>query len=195
MIVLASASPRRRELLANMGIRDFAVRPSAHEEPFDPALEPGEAVERIALAKGRDIAASVSPGDVVVAADTLVFLDGRPLGKPRDEPDAAGMLRALSGREHTVITGLAVLRDGAAYTAHEATSVRFLPLSEAQIGWYVSTGEPLDKAGAYGIQGLGSMLVEGIRGDYFNVVGLPAARLAKLLGLAGYNVFSKGERG
>ena len=194
MIILASGSPRRRELLENMGIRDFTVRPSAHEEPFDEALPEGRAVEKIALMKGRDAARSAGAGDIVIAADTLVFLDGRPLGKPADEQEAAGMLRALSGREHRVITAAAILRDGREYVTHVTTAVRFRPLSEDEIDWYVGTGEPLDKAGAYGIQGLGGMLIEGIRGDYFNVVGLPVAALAGLLGRAGYNVFSKGER-
>ncbi len=173
-----------------MGIRDFLVRPSAHEEPYDDALEPGAAVEKIALAKCRDAAASADSGDIVVAADTLVFLDGEPMGKPADARDAARMLRALSGREHTVITGLAVIANGVERTVHESTLVRFFPLTQAQIDWYVRSGEPMDKAGAYGIQGLGSLLVEGISGDYFNVVGLPAARLARLLCKAGFNVFS-----
>lgn len=190
MIILASASPRRRELLENMGVRDFLIRPSDHEEPYDGALAPGAAVEKIALSKGRDAAAKAESGDIVIAADTLVFLDGKPLGKPGDAEDAASMLRALSGREHTVITGLAVIAKGVARTAHESTRVRFFPLTESQIDWYVRSGEPMDKAGAYGIQGLGSLLIEGIEGDYFNVVGLPAARLARLLDEAGYNVFS-----
>ncbi len=193
MIILASASPRRRELLEKMGVRDFAVRPSAHEEPFDASLTPYAAVERIALMKGRDVAAGAAPGDIVVAADTLVFLDGAPLGKPADRGEAARMLRALSGREHTVITGLAVLSRAGERVSHESTAVRFLPLTTAQIDWYVNTGEPMDKAGAYGIQGLGAMLIEGIRGDYFNVVGLPVCLLARELALAGYNVFSEGD--
>lgn len=190
MIILASGSPRRRELLENMGIHGFAVRPSAHEEPFDGALPEGEAVEKIALMKGRDAARSAGDGDIVIAADTLVFLDGRPLGKPAGEQEAAAMLRALSGQEHRVITAVAVLRDGREYVTHVTTGVRFRPLSQEEIDWYVGTGEPLDKAGAYGIQGLGGMLIEGIHGDYFNVVGLPVAALAGLLRKAGYNVFS-----
>lgn len=190
MIILASASPRRRELLENMGLRDFLVRPSKHEEPYDASLEPGAAVEKIALMKGRDAAASAGPGDIVVAADTLVFLGGAPLGKPAGGDEAARMLRSLSGREHTVITGLAVISSSGERVCHESTRVRFRALSDVEINWYVKTGEPMDKAGAYGIQGLGSMLIEGIDGDYFNVVGLPVARLARELCAAGYNVFS-----
>lgn len=193
MIILASASPRRREILRNMGIEDFDIRPTDHEEPFDSSLPPSRAVEKIALAKCRDAARSAGPGDIFIAADTLVFLDGAPLGKPRDASQARRMLRALSGREHQVMTGLAVIAGKLEQVDCVTTAVRFLPLTEAQIDWYVSTGEPLDKAGAYGIQGLGGMLIEGIRGDYYNVVGLPAARLASMLARAGYDVFSKGE--
>ncbi len=122
-----------------------------------------------------------------------MFLDGHALGKPRDEGEAVKMLTALSGREHRVITGLAVISRGAVYTDAVTTAVRFLPLTPEQIDWYVSTGEPMDKAGAYGIQGLGGMLIEGITGDYFNVVGLPVSRLARLLEAAGYKVFSRGR--
>lgn len=189
MLILASASPRRRELLNTMGIRKFAVRPSSHEESLDPSLEPGKAVEKIALGKARDIASSASRGDVVLAADTLVFLDGEPLGKPRDETDAARMLAALSGREHTVVTGLAVIAGGHVQTRSVSTAVRFAPLTKEQIDWYISTGEPMDKAGAYGIQGKGGMLIEGIDGDYYNVVGLPVHALAGMLQRAGISVF------
>lgn len=189
MLILASASPRRRELFNTMGIRDFAVRPSDHEEPYDPTLGPGPAVERIALGKCRDIAGGASPEDIVVAADTLVFLDGAPLGKPRDTQDARRMLLSLSGREHTVITGLAVMTGGRCETGHVETAVRFSALSDREIDRYIATGEPMDKAGAYGIQGMGGMLIEGIRGDYFNVVGLPIRTLSGMLERAGYSVF------
>ncbi len=187
-IVLASASPRRQELLKNMGIRDFEVLPSLHEPPLDLNLQPGPAVEEIALGKARDAAAR-RPGSLVIAADTLVFLDGSPLGKPASESEAAGMLRRLSGRRHEVITGLAVISAGRESTEHALTYVKFRELSEAEIDWYVSTGEPMDKAGAYGIQGLGGLLIEGLEGDYFNVVGLPVAKLALMLKGAGLDVF------
>lgn len=188
MLILASASPRRRELFEKMGFRDFLVRPSRREEPLDPSLPPEEAVEKIALGKGRDVAAAY-PEDIVVAADTLVFLEGVPLGKPSDGADAARMLAALSGKEHKVITGLAVLSPRGVETAGVVTDVRFAPLTRRQIDWYVATGEPLDKAGAYGVQGRGGLLVESIRGDYYNVVGLPVRTLAGMLERAGYSVF------
>ncbi len=191
MIILASASPRRRELLLKMGIDEFEIRPSSHEEPYDKSLGPEKAVERIALMKGRDIASGAEAGDIVIAADTLVFLDGEPLGKPRDDKDAVRMLSALSGREHRVITGLAVLSQGAERVCHAVTRVRFLPLTKEEIDWYVRSGEPMDKAGAYGIQGLGGLLVDSIDGDYYNVVGLPVSRLAAMLREAGFNVFSR----
>ncbi len=192
MLILASASPRRRELIGAMGIRDFLVRPSDHEGAFDPALPPEKAVEKIALGKARDVAATASAEDIVVAADTLVFLDGKPLGKPKDETDAKRMLTALSGREHTVITGLAVIAHGREETQSAATAVTFAALTAEEIGAYVRTGEPMDKAGAYGIQGMGGMLVEGIRGDWSNVVGLPVRTLALMLARAGYSVW-KGQ--
>lgn len=191
MLILASASPRRRELIRSMGIRDFLVRPSDHEGAFDPTLPPEKAVEKIALGKARDIAA-VLPEDTVVAADTLVFLEGKPLGKPRDVSDAKRMLAALSGREHTVITGLAVIAHGREETQSAATAVTFASLTAEEIEAYVKTGEPMDKAGAYGIQGMGGMLVEGIRGDWSNVVGLPVRTLAQMLARAGYSVW-KGQ--
>ena len=189
MIILASASPRRRELLNTMGIRDFAVRPSSREEPYDASLGPGGAVERIALGKALDAAAGADAGDIVIGADTLVFLDGRPLGKPRDKEDARAMLSALSGREHTVITGLAVIAGDYRETGHTATAVRFRALTAREIEWYIRSGEPMDKAGAYGIQGLGGLLVEGVNGDYPNVVGLPTGQLSRMLERAGYSVF------
>ena len=193
MIILASASPRRRELLSAMGIGKFDIRPSCHESPLRTDMDEAGAVELIALGKARDISSKADKGDTVIAADTLVFLDGKALGKPKSEAEAKNMLSALSGREHRVITGLAVIADGREYTDAVTTLVRFLPLTEEQIDWYVSTGEPMDKAGAYGIQGLGGMLIEGITGDYFNVVGLPVARLARLLEAAGHRVFSRGQ--
>lgn len=192
MIILASASPRRRELLSGMGIEEFDIRPSSHEAPLRRDLPRTEAVALIASGKAEDIASGSGPDDIVIAADTLVFLDGEPLGKPRDALDAARMLRALSGREHQVITGLAVIAGGVTYTDAVSTLVRFLPLTDEQIDWYISTGEPMDKAGAYGIQGKGGMLIQSISGDYYNVVGLPVSRLAGLLEAAGHKVFSRG---
>ena len=131
--------------------------------------------------KAEEISAGAGPEDLIIAADTVVSIDGRVLGKPRDPEDAAAMLAALSGREHTVYTGVTVRRGGETVTEHEATAVRFRPLTEGEIADYVATGEPMDKAGAYGIQDYGALLVEGISGDYFNVVGLPVCRLGRIL--------------
>lgn len=179
-IILASKSPRRSQLLRELGIGDFQIIPSLSEEEPDLSLEPGEAVKHISMAKAREVYSRISdPEALVIAADTLVYLDGRPLGKPADEAEAKGMLRALSGREHLVVTGIALITGGRAIGDSEATFVRFRPMTEAEIAWYVSTGEPMDKAGAYGAQGKGAVFIEGIRGDFFNVMGLPLCRLAK----------------
>ena len=192
-LILASASPRRREILTGMGAVGFEIRPSSHEAPLRRDLPVTEAVAEIALGKGMDIAKSGGPDDIVIAADTLVFLDDEPLGKPRDATDAKRMLRALSGREHRVITGMAVLRGQLILRHAEVTRVRFRTLTEAEIDWYVATGEPLDKAGAYGVQDLGRLLVEGIFGDYYNVVGLPVCPLARMLREAGLDLMARTE--
>ena len=180
-IILASQSPRRRELLGRMGIENFLVRPAQGEELFDPTLTPAQLVESLSRQKAEEISAGAGPEDLIIAADTVVSIDGRVLGKPRDPEDAAAMLAALSGREHTVYTGVTVRRGGETVTEHEATAVRFRPLTEGEIADYVATGEPMDKAGAYGIQDYGALLVEGISGDYFNVVGLPVCWLGRIL--------------
>lgn len=180
MLILASASPRRQELLGTLGL-PFVVRPQNCPEHSD-AQDPAQYVVEIALQKAKAAAAGAQPGDIVLGADTIVCLEGAILGKPRDGQDAARMLQALSGKTHGVYTGLALLRDGQALTHCQHTRVTFYPLTPAQIDWYVSTGEPLDKAGAYGIQGLGGLLVQEISGDYYNVIGLPIAPLARLLG-------------
>ena len=180
-VILASQSPRRRELLERMGLSDFLIRPAQGEENFDPSLTPTQLVEALSRQKAEEISAGAGPEDIVIAADTVVSVDGRVLGKPGDEAEAAEMLVALSGREHTVYTGVTVRRGGETVTEHEATAVRFRSLTGEEIAAYVATGEPMDKAGAYGIQGYGCLLVEGISGDYFNVVGLPVCRLGKIL--------------
>ena len=128
---------------------------------------------------------------MVVAADTVVAIDGKVLGKPHDKVHAAEMLSALSGREHTVYTGVAVKRGETLLVEHEATQVRFRPLTEREIDLYIQTGEPMDKAGSYGIQGYGALLVEGIRGDYFNVVGLPICRLGRMLAQVGEDALAQ----
>ena len=189
-IILASQSPRRRELLGQMGISDFIIRPAQGEEKAAPGLSPAQLVEALSLQKGVEVAASAAPGDLVISADTVVAVDGRVLGKPHSREEAAAMLASLSGRTHTVYTGVTVCRDGDVLTEHEATAVRFRSLTSGEIAAYVATGEPMDKAGAYGIQGYGALLVEGIEGDYCNVVGLPVCRLGRMLARFGVDVLA-----
>lgn len=180
-IILASQSPRRRQLLEQMGFTDFLIRPAQGEELADPNLDPGGLVEALSRQKALEISASADPEDLIIAADTVVAVDGQVLGKPHSIQQAHEMLSALSGREHTVYTGVTVCRGGQFLTQHEATAVRFRPLTAQEIDAYIATGEPMDKAGSYGIQGRGALLVEGISGDYFNVVGLPVCRLGRML--------------
>ncbi|MCD8382967.1 MAG: Maf family protein [Clostridiales bacterium] len=180
-IILASQSPRRRALLEQMGISDFTVLPARGQEDMSAELTPEHLVETLALNKGREVAARTAAGNLVIAADTVVALHGEVLGKPQDEADAYRMLQLLSGETHAVHTGVAVLRDGQSLCEHETTLVRFRSLSDREIRAYIATGEPMDKAGAYGIQGRGAVLVEGIQGDYCNVVGLPVCRLSRML--------------
>lgn len=178
-VILASASPRRRELLS-LVVPEFEVIPTDLDEPDD-LPEPLEAsVQDLALAKAR-VAAATRPEALVIGADTIVVLDGQVMGKPRAEDDARRMLSALSGRSHNVMTGVAVVWGDISTSACETTEVRFGPMSPEHIDRYIASGEPFDKAGAYGIQGGASLFVEGINGCYFNVVGLPVYRLNKLL--------------
>lgn len=181
-LVLASASPRRRELLAAMGL-SFTVAVSAVDEDAITAPDPRTLALRLALAKANAVAASQPPGALVVGADTVVARGGVLYAKPRDAADARRMLRELAGGPHDVITAVAIARAGREETVLDAarTRVFFKPLDEARIEAYVATGEPLDKAGAYGIQGHGGDLVDHIEGDFFTVVGLPCAMLARLL--------------
>ena len=180
-IILASQSPRRRELLERMGITNFKIIPAKGDEVIQTrTLTTEQVVEELSRRKCAEVAAS-RPDDLVIAADTLVAVNNRVLGKPVSEEDAARMLAALSGRLHMVYTGVTVSRGSKTVTAHEMTSVRFRTLTQADIIRYIATGEPMDKAGAYGIQGYGAMLVESISGDYYNVMGLPVCRLAKML--------------
>jgi septum formation protein len=189
MYILASNSPRRRELL-NMLALDFQVVPSEIEESI-PAGEPPElATTDIAMEKALDAAKRVPQGSIVIGADTLVYLDGSPLGKPRDDREAARMLRLLSGRTHRVYTGVAVIDGDRRLAEYERTDVTFREIDDDEIESYIKTGEPLDKAGAYGIQGWGSLFVERIRGDYYNVVGLPVFRLGMMLRYLGHDVLT-----
>ena len=180
-IILASQSPRRRELLERMGIRKFDVIASDADETMEEGLTPARQVERLSRVKAEAVAARVGPEDLVIAADTVVALEGTILGKPADEDDAFRMLSALSGMRHQVHTGVTVAQNGRFLTRHEATSVDFRTLAPEDVEHYIATGECLDKAGAYGIQGYGCLLVEGIVGDYYNVMGLPVALLAEML--------------
>ena len=178
-IVLASASPRRRELLGRFGI-PFRVIPARGEEKAPAGLSPGELVRVLAEHKATEVAAG-EPESVIVAADTVVEIDGEILGKPGTPERAAEMLRRLSGRTHRVWTGVCVRQGERVLSAAEETAVRFHPLTEEEIAAYVATGEPLDKAGAYGYQDRACLFVERIEGDYFNVVGLPMERLGRML--------------
>lgn len=178
-LILASQSPRRRELIGNI-LSDFSVIVSHVQERLPEGIRPEEVPVYLAQIKAQAVAAE-HPDDVVIGADTVVILDAEVLGKPRDKDDAVRMLRALSGKTHTVITGCAILQGGNATTFSELTRVEFYPLSDREILEYIATGEPFDKAGAYGIQGKGSVLVKRIEGDFFNVMGLPVARLKREL--------------
>lgn len=180
-LILASQSPRRRELLARMGLTQFEIRPAAGEETAPAHLAPGQLVEELSRQKAREVAQTAAKDDIIIAADTVVAADGQVLGKPLSRENAAQMLRFLSGRTHTVYTGVTVRQGEKELTQHEATHVVFRPLTDAEIAAYVDTGEPMDKAGAYGIQGRGCVLVEGIQGDYYNVMGLPVCRLGLML--------------
>ena len=163
-IVLASASPRRRELLGVMGLGEFEIMTAPGEEQEFEDLPPKQRVEAIALDKARRSAGVLDDDALVISADTLVFMDGAGLGKPRDAEHAVGMLTSLSGREHQVATGVAMIYRGRELVDAEVTKVRFAALSDEEIKAYVATGEPMDKAGSYGIQGRGSVLIEGIGG-------------------------------
>lgn len=178
-IILASASPRRRELLEQIGV-SFQVCPSKGNEQTT-KTDPGEMVEELSREKCQEVFSGTDQDVIVIGADTVVALDGKILGKPKSQADAVHMLSLLRGRTHQVFTGVTVMsrENGTAesITFHETTQVSFYPMSDREIESYVTGGEPMDKAGAYGIQGEGAVFVREIRGDYSNVVGLPLARL------------------
>lgn len=179
-IILASKSPRRAELMQQIGL-PFTLCPADADESVTPELSPAEAVAEISKRKALAVRKMRDAGDVIVACDTVVALDHRIFGKPHTAEEAEAMLHLLSGRTHSVFSGLTVCCGTAVTSAVECTDVTFRTLSDAEITAYVKSGEPMDKAGAYGIQGLGAVLVERIAGDYFNVVGLPLCRLAQML--------------
>ena len=177
-LILASQSPRRRELMELFHI-PFVIRAADIDETMDAAADPFQEVARVSRAKA--MAVPRQPEDVVIAADTIVVVQGQVLGKPQDEKDAFRMLRLLSGREHQVMTGLTVLRGEQMVCHTEVTNIYFRPLSDNEILSYIRTGEPMDKAGSYGIQGGAALFAQSIEGDYFNVVGLPVCRLGLIL--------------
>lgn len=182
-LVLASQSPRRRELLARAGF-SFVVRPVEVDESRRPGEDAAAHVQRLAREKAR--AARAEPEETVLGADTVVVVDGEILGKPADVVEAAAMLRKLSGRSHEVFTGVCLRRDAVELTEFEVTRVCFVALSEEEVQEYVASGEPMDKAGAYAVQGLASKFVERIEGCYFNVVGLPVARVYRMMKQLGW---------
>lgn len=191
-LILASGSPRRRELLERLGV-EIVVRPADLEEIVPPGLPPEGVVAALSAQKARWVAARC-PEELVIAADTVVSVDGDILGKPRDAADARAMLRRLSGRSHSVYTGLTLCRGGEEDTQCECTQVTFRPLTDGEIDAYIQTGEPMDKAGAYGIQALGALFVTGIQGDYYNVMGLPLCRLGRMLERFDVKLLDSGEK-
>lgn len=177
-LILASQSPRRKELLGLFRI-PFVIRSADIDESMDPSKPASEEVARVSRAKA--LATPREPGDVVIAADTIVVCAGQVLGKPRDEADAYRMLRLLSGRDHQVMTGITVLRDQQELVHTEITDIHFRELSNREIHAYIATKEPMDKAGSYGIQGGAALFAEKMAGDYYNVMGLPVCRLGQML--------------
>lgn len=174
-IILASASPRRKELL-HLIFNSFEIVPSDTEEIIPENLDVFRVAEYLAKLKAEDVAIS-HKNDLVIGADTCVIVDNKILGKPQSKEDARNMITMLSGRTHYVVTGCCITKNGKSKTFSEITEVEFLNLNEKEIDDYINTNEPYDKAGAYGIQGKGALLVKKINGDYFNVVGLPVAKL------------------
>lgn len=177
-LILASQSPRRKELLNLLKI-PFVVRVADIDETMDPSKDPAEEVARVSRQKA--LAVSRGASDIVIAADTIVVLDGEILGKPKDQEHACQMLTALSGRNHQVMTGITVLQGDQALVHTEITDIHFRPLSQKEIRAYVATGEPMDKAGSYGIQGGAALFARRLVGDYYNVMGLPVCRLYEML--------------
>lgn len=179
MIILASSSPRRRELLSMIGL-NYIIETSGDEEVQPHGLAPAEFVKTLALQKAQPVA-DLHPEDCVIGADTIVYLEGDILGKPHTPEVAKAFLTRMQGKSHVVFTGVAVLKSGNADVRHCETRVTFAPMTEREIDAYVATGEPLDKAGAYGVQGPGGVFVERVEGNYFNVIGLPLPLLYKML--------------
>ena len=178
-VILASASPRRKELLGYIVPR-FEIIPADVDETLPKEIPAEKSAEFLAVKKAEHISAQY-PESIVIGSDTVVIVDGEILGKPADEADAYRMLKKLSGKTHMVVTGVCISQGEKKKSFSEATQVEFYPLSEEEIRDYIATGDPMDKAGAYGIQGEGCVLIKGIEGDFFTVMGLPAARLKREL--------------
>lgn len=192
-LILASQSPRRRALLEQIGVPQFDILVPDADESYDPTLTPQEIVCSICRKKAEAaLVLANDPEAIIITADTMVFLDGMRLGKPTDEVDAAQMLRSLSGRTHTVCTGVSVARGERIETQAETTAVTFRTLTDAEIAAYIASGDPMDKAGSYGIQGKPALFVSGIEGDYFNVMGLPLHRLGQMLKGFDLDLFDEG---
>ena len=189
-IVLASGSPRRQELLQNIGITEFDIRVPRTEENFPAGLTPQQVVAYISREKADAASKLCTPEEIVITADTMVFLDDKRLGKPADADDALRMLKALVGRRHTVCTGVTLRQGERMLTKSAATDVYFRPAAEAELRAYIAGGEPMDKAGAYGVQGQGALLVERIDGDFFNVMGLPVLLVSRMLQEFGITLLS-----
>ena len=185
-LILASQSPRRRELLGLTGL-DFIVRVADIDETMDPEKAPFDEVARVSRMKAEAVARK--PEDVVIAADTIVVCEGKVLGKPRDEADAFRILSLLSGRHHEVMTGMTVVRGDEVITHTEVTRIHFRQLHPEEIRAYIASGEPMDKAGAYGIQGGAALFADQMEGDYYNVMGLPVCRLAMILRCLGLPIW------
>ena len=184
-IVLASASPRRKELLEMLGVTDLKVITATGEEVAPEGAGPEELVMALSAAKAREVAKRCDRDDVVIAADTIVWHHGKVYGKPHSRQEAIEMLESLSGDTHQVFTGVTVMHNGHLDIQSEMSRVSFRQLNRQEIERYVDTGEPMDKAGAYGAQGKGSLFVRGIYGDFFNVMGLPLCRLGEMLNKQG----------
>ena len=193
-MILASQSPRRRQLLEQIGVKNFDVLVPQADETYDPALSPEEIVSSICRKKAEAARALAGdPDAIIITADTMVFLGDLRLGKPRDQVDAYTMLSALSGHTHQVRTGVTVSRGERMETRTETTAVTFRPLTQDEIWGYIRSGEPMDKAGAYGAQGKAALFVSRIEGDYFNVMGLPLFLLGGMLSDFGVKLFSEEE--
>ncbi len=190
-IILASSSPRRQELIHRIGFDNVKiVSPKVEEGPM-PGMPPDDLAAYWSRKKAESVAEGCDQDDVVIAGDTVVCFDGNILGKPADEADAFNMLTMLSGAWHTVYTGVTVIRGGEIATECEATSVLMRPMTSEEIEAYINTGEPLDKAGAYGVQERGALLCEKVEGDFYNVVGMPLFRLGRMLASLGIDPFAE----